>query len=197
MNIFIEDEPAESGPIPPAADETFSKAWKAAQKETAAKNEVNHKLIEPTVGRILWYWNSPDQAQDPAYEPMAAMIVHVHSWHKVNLITWDNFGNSTTRENCRLMQEGAVQSFPTLHGFCEWMPYQVGQAAKVEWLDSIPDENAQQLHEQHIADTSRGSSLKPSSESGPQATNNEILGAIDRLVVALADDGLAINPQTR
>lgn len=100
-------------------------------------------MIKPTVGRVVWYWPSKYPAADgnrPIYEmphdgvqPLAAMITNVYTDTMVNLVVFDANGNPQSRCSVDLIQEGQ----PKPDGrYCEWMPYQKGQAAKTEQLEA-------------------------------------------------------------
>jgi hypothetical protein len=52
----------------------------------------------------------------------------------VNLATFDENGHSFSVTSVYLMQEGSKS--PGIGPFCEWMPYQKGQAAKTEELEA-------------------------------------------------------------
>ena len=84
-------------------------------------------IIPPTVGRIVWYWDDIKSKHD-GEQPMAAMVVGVHSDELVNLVTYDFYGNNTGRQGVTLVQPDV--DCPEFGGYCEWMPYQLGQASK-------------------------------------------------------------------
>jgi hypothetical protein len=86
-------------------------------------------MIKPTVGRVVWFYppkfaeggfNAPHEG-----EPCAAIVAKVWSDTMVNLSVFDANGVSHARTSVRLVQEGTKR--PDGY-FCEWMPYQVGQA---------------------------------------------------------------------
>lgn len=89
-------------------------------------------MIKPTVGRVVWYRPSTYDQSGPGglrattHQPLAAMIVYVHGDTMVNLVIHDCNGNTHARTSVHLHQ-GEGQP-PVDHGYCEWMPYQVGQA---------------------------------------------------------------------
>lgn len=91
-------------------------------------------MIRPTVGRVVWYHpngreelNELDKAQ-----PMAAMVAFVHGDKMVNLSVIDHVGERHAVERVVLLQEG---DNPSAGHYCEWMPYQKGQAARTEQLE--------------------------------------------------------------
>jgi len=92
----------------------------------------NH--VTPSIGRIVWYTPSISQGMPRiGDQPMAAMIVGVWSDACVNLTVFDANGNSHGITSVPLVQG----DMPKPGGFyCEWMPYQKGQAAKTEKLEA-------------------------------------------------------------
>ncbi len=83
-------------------------------------------MIKPTIGRIVWYYpNTGDEA------PLAAIIVCVHSDTCVNLAFFDEYGTACNETLVTLYQGEDVAPRP-IRCFCEWMPYQHGQAKKTE-----------------------------------------------------------------
>lgn len=84
-------------------------------------------VIQPTVGRVVWYW--------PYYgmrQPYAALIVRVHDDGCVALAYFDFNGIPGHAYHVLLIQDGEPK--PEFE-FCEWMPYQKDQAAKTEELE--------------------------------------------------------------
>jgi hypothetical protein len=82
-------------------------------------------MIEPTVGRVVWFW--PNRADASALgsdvtQPLAAHVAYVHN--SVNFMVIGPTGHPQPRLSVDLVQEGDTASY------CEWMPYQVGQAKK-------------------------------------------------------------------
>ncbi len=85
-------------------------------------------MIKPTVGRVVWYWPKDEKPT----QPYAAIIARVWSDTCVNLAIFDANGNAIAGPptSVLLLQEGNER--PSGGGFCEWMPYQIGQAKKHE-----------------------------------------------------------------
>lgn len=81
-------------------------------------------MISPTIGRVVWYWQHSGRE---ASQPLAALIAWVHSDVYVNLAIFDANGKAANRTSVRLYQG---EGLPPLGEYCEWMPYQIGQAAK-------------------------------------------------------------------
>ncbi len=94
-------------------------------------------MIKPTVGRVVWYHREEtDPGVSTDDQPNAAIIAHVHPDACVdllNLLVIDSSGSSFSQSDVPLVQEGA----PIPSGrYCQWMPYQIGQAAKTEALQA-------------------------------------------------------------
>lgn len=84
-------------------------------------------MIKPTIGRVVWY-HPPFAPDSPSNEQtFAAIVCHVHSDTIVNLAFFDGNGHAHNRTSVQLYQgEGDRPG----DAYCEWMPYQIGQAAK-------------------------------------------------------------------
>lgn len=94
-------------------------------------------MIAPTVGRILWYY--PAKGERIAHdfpEPLAATVCAIQGNGTVNLCVFDADGVPHPRQSVVLIQDGkypANGAYP----YCEWMPYQKGQAAKTEHAEAV------------------------------------------------------------
>ncbi len=89
-------------------------------------------MIKPTVGRIMWYW--PSKVEDEG-QPLAAIVVRVWSDNMVNLAVFNADGVPQPRTSVPIVQDGSPYAAGN-SPYCEWMPYQKGQAAKAEALES-------------------------------------------------------------
>lgn len=88
-------------------------------------------VITPTVGRVVWYTPTENDGMSKhGGQPFAAHVVFVHNDRLVNLVVFDHDGRAHQRGSVQLSQEG--DSVPSIGGYAEWMPYQVGQAKKHE-----------------------------------------------------------------
>jgi hypothetical protein len=101
-------------------------------------------MITPTVGRVVWY-HAPSSTPDA--QPQAAIIAFVHSDCLVNLHVIDANGVASGATSVVLVQEG--DTAPAAGFYCEWMPYQKGQAAKTEAVQA-------QLSASSVLDTAAG-----------------------------------------
>lgn len=92
-------------------------------------------MIKPSIGRKVWFFPATgDQSTRHDDQPMDATVVYVHNDRMVNLGVRDHNGNSSGRLSVPLLDEGEA---PPEHGYyAAWMPYQRGQAAKTEALES-------------------------------------------------------------
>ncbi len=84
--------------------------------------------IVPTIGRVVWY----HEANFNQGQPCAAIVAFVHSDSMVNLAVFDPSGKQLSRTSVPLIQDGDERPD---WGYCEWMPYQKGQAAKTAELE--------------------------------------------------------------
>jgi glyoxylase-like metal-dependent hydrolase (beta-lactamase superfamily II) len=93
-------------------------------------------MIKPTVGRVVHFY--PESNDSMLYRggdtPLAAIITHVHSDYCVNLAVFSAEGYALARTSVRLVHDARPRSGSQ---FCEWMPYQKGQAAKTEELEAL------------------------------------------------------------
>jgi hypothetical protein len=104
-------------------------------------------MIKPTVGRIVWYRPSEfDRTQmtvhdqgHPSEQPLAATVAYVWSDTLVNLTVSDHNGATHQRTSVFLDQGEGHGGY---NAWCEWMPYQKGQAAKTEMLEKRIDPGA-------------------------------------------------------
>ena len=97
---------------------------------------MTNPTIQPTVGRIVWFHPSQFTGESGFArhrcddEPYAAIIAKVFPGDMVNLTVFDANGAPHSRTSVPLVQEG--NSVPGGGFYCEWMPFQKGQAAKTE-----------------------------------------------------------------
>lgn len=91
-------------------------------------------MIKPTVGRVVWFW--PGYNLPPGFilhnhmQPCEARIAYVWSDQMLNICATDQAGNQHPFTSVPLIQDD--QPKPSAGFFCSWMPYQVGQAKKLE-----------------------------------------------------------------
>jgi len=93
-------------------------------------------MIQPTVGRVVWYYRYPGA------EAQAALVSYVHDDRCVNLAVFDHNGNpEPTAPYVPLLQGDEAGQLAGRQ--CSWMPFQIGQAAKTEAVQAaaskLPD----------------------------------------------------------
>ena len=95
-------------------------------------------MIQPTVGRVVHFYVT-DSKYDFGFnflagKPHAALVTYVHGDRMVNLVAFDANGKTYPFTSVALRQPGDPE--PMAHSYwCEWMPYQKGQAQKTEELE--------------------------------------------------------------
>lgn len=91
-------------------------------------------MIVPTAGRIVWYRAKLLGNSHPKESPeQAAIVVKVHNDRLVNLVVFGHQGQQIPMLAVPLVQQD--DEAPSDRSYCEWMPYQKGQAAKTEALE--------------------------------------------------------------
>jgi hypothetical protein len=98
-------------------------------------------VIKPTIGRVVWFTpaTSDNTLARNGTQPLAALVTCVWSDTCVNLAVFDANGIATNRTSVLLLQGDGDR--PDGY-FCEWMPYQKGQAAKTEALEAAAEKAA-------------------------------------------------------
>ncbi|MFY1017945.1 hypothetical protein [Ectopseudomonas khazarica] len=92
--------------------------------------------IPPTVGRVIHYYPTADDngALPPQGQPLAGIVACVWNDRCINITYFDANGNAWGKTSVPLVQDDD-DTRPGA-GYCAWMPYQKGQAAKTESLES-------------------------------------------------------------
>lgn len=87
-------------------------------------------MIEPTVGRVVWFTPVKGDMRFTGYNaPFAAHVAYVFGNWCVNLMVIKPDGSGVIGETSVTLLQGDDK--PHEGGcYCEWMPYQKGQAAK-------------------------------------------------------------------
>lgn len=88
--------------------------------------------IEPTVGRVVWYWPIKN-FRKPGGQPHAAQIARVNEDGTINIAWLSETGAHHSSQQILLWQGDGEQPE---EAHCQWMPYQKGQAAKVDALEA-------------------------------------------------------------
>ncbi len=96
--------------------------------------------IKPTVGRVVLF-RPPSNESNSNFAPTptcAALVAYVHSDDMVNLAVFDTNGvHFSYYTSVPLVQEEEPK--PQNGRYCEWMPYQLGQATKTEQAESVAE----------------------------------------------------------
>jgi len=87
-------------------------------------------MIRPTVGRVVLFWPILNPGERPDAQPWAAIVTYVWSDRMVNLSVFAHNGVQRSCTSVPLLQDG--DAAPISGYYCEWMPYQKGQAARTE-----------------------------------------------------------------
>lgn len=87
----------------------------------------------PTVGRKVWFrpnsYMPSGMVQLGMDTPMDATVIYVWGPDMVNLLVTDHVGNQFPIQSVKLVHpDDPLPSW----SYCEWMPYQIGQAKKAE-----------------------------------------------------------------
>jgi hypothetical protein len=89
-------------------------------------------VIQPTIGRRVWYWPSDEDfvkgkrmTQLDGAQALDAGIVYVWSDGRINLSVTDHAGDVHARVGVTLAQDGDPVR---VGGYATWMPYQVAQS---------------------------------------------------------------------
>lgn len=97
-----------------------------------------NKVIIPTIGRRVWFWpaglrRTEVVCNNPSV-PMDAGIVYVWGDRMVNLDVTDHAGNHHAFTSVDLWQGDGDRPNGA---YCEWMPYQKGQASKPDDIKAL------------------------------------------------------------
>lgn len=102
-------------------------------------------MIKPSIGRKVWYRPSAaDKAgnfgmRTAGDQPLDATVLAVWGDRCVNLSVSDIYGKQFSLTSARLRQPGEPVPVDAegndIGGYAEWMPYQLGQAAKTGTLE--------------------------------------------------------------
>ena len=87
-------------------------------------------MTQPTVGRVVWFWPSPDEqmALPREGQPLAAHVAAVsEDGSTVNLQVIDANGHAHARQEVPFCEGGLL---PGGQSYADWMPYQRAQHAK-------------------------------------------------------------------
>jgi hypothetical protein len=115
--------------------------------------------IEPTIGRIVWFFPPIDGGRHEDGQPFGSLVAGVNDDGTINLLVAARDGSPYGAANIPLLQDGDAIDQDTAHAV--WMPYQKGQAAKTEQLlgsTALPVD-LQPVHDK-IADAEKATQAK-------------------------------------
>jgi hypothetical protein len=98
-------------------------------------------MIEPTPGRIVHFRTPPrpccdyafDEGSPPGGPALPAIITVVHTPRCIDVVVF-GLGESSSRKYERVVLLQDDDAAPATVNWCEWMPFQKGQAGKTEEL---------------------------------------------------------------
>lgn len=96
-------------------------------------------MIEPTVGRVVHY-----RPKGPDGPIQAAIVTAVHDVHSVSLAVFLPDGDGAYGQRHVPLRQSDADVFTG--PYCEWMPYQMGQAKATEQAQHVAEKLAA-LHE--------------------------------------------------
>jgi hypothetical protein len=103
-------------------------------------------MIEPTPGRIVWFFPSIEQGRDPNGQPLAAIVAKVLSERYLNLTVCHGDGTTYAAQSIQLLQDDDTAPEGAAHA--TWMPFQKGQAARHEQVKAAEQPaDLQPVHE--------------------------------------------------
>jgi hypothetical protein len=88
-------------------------------------------VIKPTIGRVVWYTPATGERirGQPNDQKLAAHVTYVWSDRTINIMAITPNGDPYGVRSVTLIQDG--DPYP-VDRYCEWMPYQIGQAKNHE-----------------------------------------------------------------
>lgn len=88
-------------------------------------------MIQPSVGRVVWYYPSGPRPS----QPYPALVAYVHSDRCINVGGFTNGGQPFSDTSVQLLQDD--DAVPVGQAYACWMPFQKGQAQKTEQLEQL------------------------------------------------------------
>jgi len=154
-------------------------------------------IIIPTVGRVVWFYPASNTAEsgfvrNESGGPYAAIIARVWSDKLVNLSVFDANGTPHSRTSVALVQgDDAAPDY----AFCGWMPFQRGQAAKLD--AQVKEVNGGPCIRSHRDDLEHSAAHALASRVAEVGCNGARIGAEVRLALdALLNHGACVTEPT-
>ena len=141
-------------------------------------------MIEPTVGRQVWYQPSEKDKRGAAAmqqalgQPLAATVVCVHNERLVTLAVYDSGAHLHRRPLVTLVQPGDALP-PADSAFAQWMPFQLAQAQPISIVGTLAVEGVTATQKPDIADGApageapAGEAPAPAGETKPASTRGK------------------------
>jgi hypothetical protein len=85
-------------------------------------------MIKPSIGRVVWFQPAKPLDQPLRDQPFSASVAYVWGDRMINIGYLDGNGVAHNATSVTLLQDD--DPIPSTGYFAQWMPYQVGQAAK-------------------------------------------------------------------
>lgn len=92
-------------------------------------------MIKPGIGRQVWFTpaKGTPMTQHSDRQPFAATVVYVWGDEMINIAAFDHNGVLHQETSVTLLQDREPSPTEQEHGrYCEWMPFQKGQAASAQ-----------------------------------------------------------------
>lgn len=86
--------------------------------------------IQPTVGRVMYYWPSAAFKASPGAQPQAVQVAYVNENGTINVGGYNAHGMIFSETSVTVRQPDDPD--PSSGSFVEWMPFQVGQAVTAQ-----------------------------------------------------------------
>ena len=82
----------------------------------------------------MWFWKNGEKE---GVQPETGLVAYVHSYSMVNLAVFSHNGEQRAETSVYLLPDGNER---LANRYATWMPYQKGQAAKLEALEKTVKE---------------------------------------------------------
>jgi hypothetical protein len=87
-------------------------------------------MIQPTIGRAVWYQPAHEPEAAPLEQPFAALVCYVHDDRTVNLSVFTPAGTQFAAQGVTLLQDD--DAVPAEGRYAQWPVYQTASVAPVK-----------------------------------------------------------------
>jgi hypothetical protein len=87
-------------------------------------------MIKPSIGRVVLFTPAHSEFAGYVDQPFAAMVAYVWNDRMINIGYLDKNGVHANATSVPLLQDDDAE--PEGGFYCQWMPYQIGQASMTE-----------------------------------------------------------------